>query len=84
MSSTEHDILRSVDDGFNRIDGKPCFRYVAHKTMKIAIRIDADGNQGAMDKNTLAFLYESKSVLLLALKSILSFSGFQHVTDCHE
>ena len=40
MPSTERSIIGSVDGDFNQIDVKPCFRYSAHKMIKIAVRIE--------------------------------------------
>ena len=40
MPSTEPNITRPVDGCSNQNRGKPCFRYVAHETMKIAVRIE--------------------------------------------
>ena len=40
MPSTEHGIFSPVDGCFNHIDGKPCFRYVPHKMIKIRVRIE--------------------------------------------
>lgn len=42
MSSTERVILRPVDGERNLKCGKPGFRCVAHKTRKIAVRIEID------------------------------------------
>ena len=42
MPSTEPNILRPVDECFNRNRGKPCFRCVCHGTYKIAVKIEME------------------------------------------
>ena len=44
MPSTGLKISCPVDGCFNRNRGKPCFRYVAHETHKIAVRFEMKHN----------------------------------------